>query len=62
MNKKTQYKKIQDWANSLSEDKARELLADLVERLIETEEIGFSEDRNTPHWDANGENIDGTED
>jgi hypothetical protein len=53
--------RLQIWADSLSKEKAKEILVELTEKLIESEDIRFSEDNKSPYWEACGDNIDGTE-
>lgn len=53
--------KLSEWIDSLSEEKAKDILFQLIDRMIETDEIRFhpEEGKNiAPHWEVNGERLD----
>lgn len=54
--------RLQEWVDILSEDKMRDIIFQLVDRMIDTEELGFYEGSRGPYWDASGERLDGIED
>ena len=51
--------RLNNWANSLSENVAKSLLAILVDELIDSETIHFYDNSPAPYWDGNGEYLDG---
>lgn len=53
--------KIEKFIETLTVEKKNELLAECIDLLIDGETIGFRTGNDVPHWDGNGENIDGTE-
>ena len=60
-NTKSQSVRLKEWADTLSPEQLKELVITLTEELIMAETICFYNDTKVPYWDANGDNIDGSE-
>jgi hypothetical protein len=48
---------IREWVEKMHHDRKDDCLASLIERLIETEEIRWSDERKEFYWDSCGDPI-----
>ena len=60
MNNRDERLKI--WISTLSKEQLEKVAFECVDRLIETEDVGFYETTKIPYWENCGENLDGSED
>lgn len=54
-------KRLMTWITTLDREQLRSALFDCVDRLIDTEEVGFYEGAKSPYWDNSGDRLDGLE-
>ena len=52
--------KLKEWFESLDQSIQIKVALECIEELILTETINYYEDTDIPYWDANGNNIDGS--
>ena len=57
VNKDKLGQKVANWIMSLDYDTKEDVLNEVIMRLIETEEVNWSDDRKCPYWDSNGEEL-----
>lgn len=50
-------RKVDKWIMSLNFDTKEIVLSQLIMRMIETEELRWSDDRKCPYWDSCGEEL-----
>lgn len=57
---KTRIERLKDWAETLSEEKLREIVVQLTFYAILAEEVGFYDTSKVPYWANSGDNLDGS--
>ena len=58
---KSKEERLNDWLDTLSREKLIKVAKDCVEELVLAETVRFWDDTEIPYWDANGENLDGSD-
>lgn len=53
--------RLKSWIDTLSEEQLKSILLEIVEELIDAQTVSFYDTSLVPYWDANGENLDGSE-
>jgi hypothetical protein len=57
----TRLERLKIWVDTLDPQKAKEILADCVDTLVDFEYVNFWETSKYPTWDGNGDRLDGLE-
>lgn len=55
----TRIERLKIWADGLSPEKAKEILVECVDNLVDFEYVNFYDTTKAPYWDGNGERLDG---